>query len=231
MSCGFLCRIRFWNGWLKRKTPEAAREEGVRNRARNVDGGARRWCRVRRSVRRRDAMLGRRCIGSAWDSTSGFCVVFPTLNLIARLYVLEYRSCERNPASGAGFTRSLQNSLRRRVVPFRDSSLATFSIIRTKKTGHDPEFVALKYRHGAKTLLAKFEECLQRLEKIVEELEKVRVQLEKSLTLFEEGIQLSSACRKELEQAEGKVEMLLKKNGKLQAEPFEPVAEKATTRR
>ena len=55
--------------------------------------------------------------------------------------------------------------------------------------------------------------------------------LQKSLTLFEEGIQLSSACRKELEHAEGKVEVLLKKNGKLQAEPFEPVAEKASTRR
>jgi len=79
--------------------------------------------------------------------------------------------------------------------------------------------------------LAKFEECLQRLEKIVDELEKGEIQLEKSLTLFEEGIQLSSACRKELEEAEGKVEVLLKKNGKLQAEPFEPVAEKAPTRR
>jgi exonuclease VII small subunit len=34
-----------------------------------------------------------------------------------------------------------------------------------------------------------------------------------------------------LEQAEGKVEVLLKKNGKLQAEPFEPTVEKASTRR
>jgi exodeoxyribonuclease VII small subunit len=79
--------------------------------------------------------------------------------------------------------------------------------------------------------LAKFEECLQRLEKIVQELEKGEVPLDKSLTLFEEGMQLSSACRKELEQAEGKVEVLLKKNGKLQAETFEPSAEKASNRR
>jgi exodeoxyribonuclease VII small subunit len=79
--------------------------------------------------------------------------------------------------------------------------------------------------------LAKFEECLQRLEKIVQELEKGDVPLETSLTLFEEGMNLSSACRKELEQAEGKVEILLKKNGKLHAEPFEPVAEKASARR
>ena len=55
--------------------------------------------------------------------------------------------------------------------------------------------------------MAKFEECLQRLEKIVQELEKGEVPLEKSLTLFEEGMQLSSACRKELEEAEGKVEI------------------------
>jgi len=79
--------------------------------------------------------------------------------------------------------------------------------------------------------LAKFEECLQRLEKIVQELEKGEVSLEKSLTLFEEGVQLSSACRKELEQAEGRVEILLKKNGKLQAEPFEPQADQAPARR
>lgn len=79
--------------------------------------------------------------------------------------------------------------------------------------------------------MAKFEECLLRLEKIVQELEKGEVSLEKSLTLFEEGVQLSSACRKELEQAEGRVEILLKKNGKLQAEAFEPLADQAPARR
>jgi exodeoxyribonuclease VII small subunit len=68
--------------------------------------------------------------------------------------------------------------------------------------------------------LAKFEECLQRLDKIVQELEKGEIPLEKSLVLFEEGMQLSAACRKQLDEAEGKVEILLKQNGKLQAEPF-----------
>ena len=72
--------------------------------------------------------------------------------------------------------------------------------------------------------MVKFEECLERLEKIVQELEKGEVPLEKSLTLFEEGMQLSAACRKVLEEAEGKVEILLKQNGKLQAEAFEPPA-------
>lgn len=69
--------------------------------------------------------------------------------------------------------------------------------------------------------MPKFEECIQRLEKIVQELEQSDVPLEKSLTLFEEGMQLSASCRKELEEAEGKVEILLKQNGKMQAEPFE----------
>ena len=75
--------------------------------------------------------------------------------------------------------------------------------------------------------MAKFEDCIQRLEKIVNELEKGDVPLEKSLTLFEEGMQLSATCRKELEEAEGKVEILLKQNGKVQAEPFEPLTEKS----
>ena len=69
--------------------------------------------------------------------------------------------------------------------------------------------------------MPKFEECIQRLEKIVQELEQSDVALEKSLTLFEEGMRLSGACRKELEEAEGKVEILLKQNGKMQAEPFD----------
>ncbi len=37
---------------------------------------------------------------------------------------------------------------------------------------------------------------------------------------------LSKACRKELEEAEGKVEILLKQNGRLQAEPYEAEAAK-----
>lgn len=75
--------------------------------------------------------------------------------------------------------------------------------------------------------MPKFEDCLQRLEAIVAQLEKGEVPLEQALKLFEEGIQLSNSCRKELEEAEGKVEILLKQNGKLQPEPFEPSAERA----
>jgi len=73
----------------------------------------------------------------------------------------------------------------------------------------------------------RFEDCLQRLEQIVDELEKGNVPLEQALKLFEEGVQLSTSCRRELEEAEGKVEILLKQNGKLQPEPYESAAEKA----
>jgi exodeoxyribonuclease VII small subunit len=74
--------------------------------------------------------------------------------------------------------------------------------------------------------VAKFEECLQRLEQILVELERGEIPLEKSLQLFEEGMTLSKTCRKELEEAEGKVEILLKQNGRLQAEPYEAEARK-----
>jgi exodeoxyribonuclease VII small subunit len=73
--------------------------------------------------------------------------------------------------------------------------------------------------------LAKFEESLQRLETIVAELEKGDVSLDRALELFDEGMKLSGSCRKELEEAEGKVEILLKRNGKLQPEAFEAVAQ------
>jgi exodeoxyribonuclease VII small subunit len=73
--------------------------------------------------------------------------------------------------------------------------------------------------------LPKFEDCLQQLEKIVEQLERGDLPLEQSLKLFEEGVRLSNACRQELEAAEGKVEILTRQGGKLQAEPFQNLGE------
>ncbi len=68
----------------------------------------------------------------------------------------------------------------------------------------------------------KFEAALARLEEIVRELEKGDIPLEQSLKLFEEGIKLSRICNKRLEEAERKVEILIKdKNGMMKAEPFE----------
>ena len=83
--------------------------------------------------------------------------------------------------------------------------------------------------------MPKFEDCLDRLEKIVNDLEKGELPLEKALALFEEGVQLSNSCRKELDTAEGKIEILMKQDGKLQAVPFEGqperVSEKVTRTR
>jgi exodeoxyribonuclease VII small subunit len=67
-----------------------------------------------------------------------------------------------------------------------------------------------------------FESCLDELEKVVKELESGDLPLERSLELFEKGVALSETCRKQLEAAETRVEMLLRKDGKIQAEPFPP---------
>ena len=55
-----------------------------------------------------------------------------------------------------------------------------------------------------------FEAALQQLEEIVQRLEKGELPLEESLSLYEEGIRLSRLCHAKLEEAEGKIELLLK---------------------
>jgi exodeoxyribonuclease VII small subunit len=68
----------------------------------------------------------------------------------------------------------------------------------------------------------KFENALARLEEIVEKLEGGELPLEQSLKLFEEGIKLARICSSRLEDAERKVDILLKdKGGNLVKEPFE----------
>ncbi len=72
-----------------------------------------------------------------------------------------------------------------------------------------------------KTKAPAFEEGLDQLETIVKQLEDGELPLEKSLELFEKGVRLSEACRKQLQEAEGKVEILLKKQGRVEAKPFQ----------
>jgi exodeoxyribonuclease VII small subunit len=67
-----------------------------------------------------------------------------------------------------------------------------------------------------------FESCLDELEKVVRELEGGDLPLERSLELFERGMSLSDACRKQLEEAETRVDMLIRREGKMTAEPFRP---------
>ena len=76
-----------------------------------------------------------------------------------------------------------------------------------------------------------FEKHLARLDAIVHELEDTDLPLEKALVLYEEGMKLSEVCHKQLEEAEGKVEILLKQNGRLQAEPWEALSEAPSSRK
>ncbi len=54
-----------------------------------------------------------------------------------------------------------------------------------------------------------FEEQLAELETVVERLERGELSLEESVRLFEEGVRLSNACKKELASAEGRIQVLL----------------------
>jgi exodeoxyribonuclease VII small subunit len=67
-----------------------------------------------------------------------------------------------------------------------------------------------------------FEACLEELEKVVKELESGELPLDRALELFEKGVQLSESCRKQLDEAETRIEALTNKNGKLEPEPFHP---------
>jgi exodeoxyribonuclease VII small subunit len=71
-----------------------------------------------------------------------------------------------------------------------------------------------------------FEKSLARLEEVVRRLESPQLSLDEAMKLFEEGVELSRECQKQLEEAEGRVEILLKRaDGKFTAEPFEPERE------
>jgi len=70
--------------------------------------------------------------------------------------------------------------------------------------------------------MAGFEEHLTQLESVVERLEKGELTLDESVRLFEEGVRLSGACKKELEQAEGRVQVLVEgKGGAMRATELE----------
>jgi exodeoxyribonuclease VII small subunit len=74
----------------------------------------------------------------------------------------------------------------------------------------------------AKDAKASFESNLKRLEQIVAGLEKGDVELEASLKLYEEGAKLIDLCRKQLAEAETRIEKIRPKGDRLETEPFEP---------
>jgi len=65
-----------------------------------------------------------------------------------------------------------------------------------------------------------FETGLQQLEAIVKEMESGELPLERALELFERGMKLSDTCRKQLEEAETRVEVLMKRAGEVHPEPL-----------
>ncbi len=66
----------------------------------------------------------------------------------------------------------------------------------------------------------KFEEALKRLEEIVNELENYELELERSIELFEEGMRLVRICEKMLDEAQEKVEILIREGEEFKTEPF-----------
>ena len=67
----------------------------------------------------------------------------------------------------------------------------------------------------------KFEEALGKLEDIVKKMEAGDMSLEESLKAFEEGIKLARLCSRKLDEAERRVEMLLKQEDEVVIKSFQ----------
>jgi exodeoxyribonuclease VII small subunit len=65
-----------------------------------------------------------------------------------------------------------------------------------------------------------FEQALAELEKLVERLERGDLPLDEALKTFERGVALTRHCQTSLKAAQQKVEILLKKGGQVELQPF-----------
>ena len=65
-----------------------------------------------------------------------------------------------------------------------------------------------------------FEQALAELESLVERLERGDLPLEEALSTFERGVELTRRCQNSLKAAQQRVEILLKRNGQPDTEPF-----------
>lgn len=63
-----------------------------------------------------------------------------------------------------------------------------------------------------------FEAGLEELEKIVKEMEGGDLPLDRALDLFERGMRLTETCRKQLEEAETRVEILTRRGDRVTPE-------------
>ncbi|OPY90673.1 MAG: Exodeoxyribonuclease 7 small subunit [Syntrophus sp. PtaU1.Bin208] len=66
----------------------------------------------------------------------------------------------------------------------------------------------------------KFEEAMAKLESLVRRMEGGEMTLEESLKAFEEGIRLSRLCASRLDEAERRVELLVRENKEITVQPF-----------
>lgn len=65
-----------------------------------------------------------------------------------------------------------------------------------------------------------FEQALDKLEEIVQDLETGEAPLEEAISLFQEGMQLSSLCHNKLQTAEKQVQVIMEEDGELQKRNF-----------
>ena len=66
-----------------------------------------------------------------------------------------------------------------------------------------------------------FEEDLKKLQKIVEDLSSGKLTLGESLKKYEEGVSIAQSCALTLADAQRKVELLMKKDGKISLGKFD----------
>ena len=66
-----------------------------------------------------------------------------------------------------------------------------------------------------------FEDDLKKLQKIVEDLSSGKLTLGESIKKYEEGVRIAQSCSLTLADAQRKVELLMKKEGKFSLEKFD----------
>ena len=70
-----------------------------------------------------------------------------------------------------------------------------------------------------------FEESIATLETLIQELENGQLPLEEALKKFEEGVKLIKYCNKKLDEAEQKIELILKDEEGVKTVPFDETDE------
>jgi len=82
-------------------------------------------------------------------------------------------------------------------------------------------------QNKAESKTLEFEQALAELEKLVERLERGDLPLDEALKTFERGVELTRHCQGALKAAQQRVEILLKRDGQPESEPFALVESRA----